>query len=212
MAKQKKQKKSPKTQENVIKIKKPKIKIVTPKIKFAKPNINFKKPNFKNMVSSKIFKTILYVLAGIVVFILVDLFVQYLNNGYSVAVINGNRISKAKYHKELEATYGPTVASQLIDDTLIKLEAKKAGVEATDEEINAQLNEIIKSVGGQEAYESALAANNITENQLKDDIKLDILAKDIKKRGVFISPFLILYKLINPFHYPHYYLHLVIYS
>lgn len=179
MAKQKKQKKSPKAQENVIKIKKPKIKIVTPKIKIAKPNIKFTKPNFKSFFSSKVFKTILYVLAGIVVFILVDLFVQYLNNGYSVAVINGSRISKARYYRELEATYGSTVASQLIDEKLITLEAKKAGVQATDEEINTQLDEIIKSVGGQEAYESALTANNITEKQLKDDIRLDILAREI---------------------------------
>lgn len=179
MAKEKKQKKSSKAPKKVIKINKPKIKISTPKIKISKPNIKFSKLDFKSLFSNKVFKVFLYVLAGIVVFILVDLFVQYLNNGYSVAVVNGSRISKTRYHKELESMYGATIASQLIDERLITLEAKKAGIEATEEEINSQLDDIIQSVGGQEAYEAALSANNLTEQQLKDDIKLDILAREI---------------------------------
>lgn len=179
MAKEKKQKKSSKAPKKVVKISKPNIKIATPKIKIAKPNIKFSKLNIKEMLSNKVFKTFLYVLGGIVVFILVDLFVQYLNNGYSIAVINGSRISRAKFHKELETMYGATIASQMVDEKIITLEAKKAGLEATDEEIDSQLQDIIASVGGQEAYEAALTANNLTEQQLKDDIKLDILAREI---------------------------------
>ena len=172
MAKSKKQSKPSKAPKKSIKIKVPSIKISKPKIKFSKPNL-------KSLVSSKVFKPLLYVLGGIAVFILVDLFVQYLNNGYSIAVIDGARISRTKYHKELEEMYGPTIASQLIDDKIITLEAKKAGITATDEEIDAQLQDIIEGVGGQEAYEAALSANNITEQQLKDDIKLDILSREI---------------------------------
>ncbi len=78
MAKEKNQSKSSKAPKKVFKIKKPKIK--------------FSKPDFKNLFSNKMFKIFLYVLGGIIVFILVDLFVQYLNNGYSIAVIDGSRI------------------------------------------------------------------------------------------------------------------------
>ncbi len=165
MAKEKNQSKSSKAPKKVFKIKKPKIK--------------FSKPDFKNLFSNRMFKIFLYVLGGVVVFIMVDLFVQYLNNGYSIAVIDGSRISKARYHQELEAMYGPTIASQLIDEKLINLEAKKADITATDEEINTQLQEIIDSIGGQEAYEAALQSNNITEDQLKDDIRLDIISRGI---------------------------------
>jgi len=172
MAKAKKQSKSSKAPKKTIKIKKPNIKFVKPKIKFSKLD-------FKSLITNKAFRVFLYVLSAIVVFILVDLFVQYLNNGYSVAVVNGSRISKSKYHKELEAMYGPTIASQLIDEKLITLEAKNADVTASDEEIQAQLDDIIESIGGQEAYEAALLANNITEEQLRDDIRLDILAREI---------------------------------
>ena len=168
----KKQSKPSKAPKKTIKIKKLNIKFVKPKIKFSKLDL-------KNLIVNKTFRVFLYVLSAIIVFILIDLFVQYLNNGYSVAVVNGSRISKSKYHKELETMYGPTIASQLIDEKLITLEAKKSGVTATPEKIQAQLDDIIESVGGQEAYEAALLANNISETQLRDDIRLDILAREI---------------------------------
>ncbi len=164
-----------------IKIKKKDTSPKAPKktIKIKKPNIKFSKPNFKKIIASKGFKTFVIVLGAIAVFILVDLFVQYLNNGYSVAVVNGTRISTNEYHKRLESSYGPTIASQLIDETLIELEAKKAGYTISKEEIDVRLNEIIESIGGDEAYQAALAANNITESDLITQLKLDLLARKI---------------------------------
>lgn len=174
MAKVKLQKKSQSSNfpKKIIKIKKPNIKLGKIKFKIGKPN-------FKNMFSNKVFKTLLIVFGAIVIFILVDLFVQYLNNGYSVAVVNGTRISMDKYHKRLESSYGATIAKQLIDEQLINLEAKKSDVKVTDEEIDKRLNSIIESVGGKEAYAQALLANNITEAELIDQIKLDELARKI---------------------------------
>lgn len=177
MAKVKLQKKSKSSNspKHTFKIKKPNIKLG--KLKFKKLKVS--KPDFKNMFSNKVFKTLLIVFGAIVIFILVDLFVQYLNNGYSVAVVNGTRISMNKYHKRLESSYGATIAKQLIDEQLINLEAKKADVTVSDEEIDERLNSIIESVGGEEAYAQALLANNITEAQLIDQIKLDELARKI---------------------------------
>lgn len=153
------------------------IKIKKPNIKLGK--IKFKKPDFKNILSNKIFKTFLVVLGAVLVFILIDLFFQYLNNDYSVAVIDGVRIPKSTYHKRLESQYGQSTAQQLIDEQLIKLEAKKMGVTASEDEIQERLDDIITSIGGQDSYEAALVANNITEQELKLQIELDILATKI---------------------------------
>lgn len=147
--------------------------------KAPKYSFKIKKPDLKNIYSSKTFKVLGIVFGAIVIFILVDLSVQYLNNGYSVAVVNGSRISMNKYHERLESSYGTTIAKQLIDEQLINLEAKKADVTVSDEEIDERLNSIIESVGGQEAYAQALLANNITEEQLIDQITLDELARKI---------------------------------
>ena len=181
MAKVKVKKKSTssKAPKNTVTIKKPDIKFKKPEIKFKKPDIKFKKPDFKNILSSNGFKTFLIIIGAVVVFILIDLFVQYLNNGYSVAVVDGRRIAKSEYHKRLEASYGATIAQQLIDEEIIKIEAKKADIEVTKDEIDEQLDEIVTSIGGEEAYKLALTQNNITEEDLISQIKLDLLSQKI---------------------------------
>lgn len=166
--------KSKKDSKVTLRIKKPQIK----KIKFSKPDFS----NYK-----KLLRPALTVLAVFVSFVLIDLLVQYLNNDYSIAVVDGVRITKNEYHKKLEDLYGQSVAKQLIDEEIIKQEAVKAGVEATDEEIQERLDEIISSIGGQESYEAALVANNLTEQDLKNQIKLDIVTKEILEPSIDYS-------------------------
>lgn len=157
-----------------------KIKIVAsklPKIKIKKPNFNFSKINIKDY--KKYIKPVAIGLGILIAFILIDLFVQYLNNDYSIAVVNGTRISRDAYHKKLETLYGQTIAAQMIDEEIIKQEAKKANVSATKNEIQEKLDAIISDVGGQEAYESVLKANGIEEKTLRDQLELNIITRKI---------------------------------
>jgi len=170
MAKVKIKKGEPKKAQtkSVIRIKKPNLKINFKNFDFKK--IKFVKPDFKKIFKNKVARIVAMILVVLVAFVLIDLFVQYLNNGYSIAVVDGSRISKNEYHKRLESLYGQTVASQLIDEELIKQEAKK---------IQVRLDEIIASIGGEETYQQALELNNITENELKDQIRLDLITQQI---------------------------------
>ncbi len=124
----------------------------------------------------KILSTVIMVVAALA---LVDLSVQYINNDYSVAVVNGSRITKSQWHNRLAATYGPGVASQLIEEKIIMLEAKKEGVSVGDDEIKEEIDKIIESIGGDEMFEAALKANNITLKDLEGQIKIDLLATKI---------------------------------
>ncbi len=110
---------------------------------------------------------------------LIDLGVQYLNNDYSVAIVNGNRISKNEWHERLAAAYGPSVASQLIDEEIIKMEAKKAGVSVTEEAIDKEIDLIIESIGGEESFQAALVASNLSLKELRDQIEIDLLATEL---------------------------------
>ena len=164
---------------------------VTPtKVKFVvkKPNlsnikIKVKMPDLKKMFTqmkeSKTSKTVLKIVALVLIvvgsFALIDLGVQYLNNDYSVAIVNGTRISKSEWNKLLQQAYGQAGATQLIDNEVIAQEAKKAEITASDEEIQTQVDQIVTSLGGQTEYEAALKANNLTDTELKKEIKLDIL-------------------------------------
>ena len=153
------------------------LKRITPK------KIDLKKVKLPKVKGLESFQPALKVV-GIVVLIiaslaLIDLGVQYLNNDYSVAVVNGNRISKNLWHERLAAAYGPSIASQLIDEEIITMEAKQADVSVTEEAIDTEIDLIIESIGGEEAFESALAANNLTLEELRDQIEMDLLATEL---------------------------------
>ncbi|MDY0097537.1 MAG: SurA N-terminal domain-containing protein [Candidatus Dojkabacteria bacterium] len=163
--------KTEKSKGVTLRIKKPTI----PKIKISKPNLE----NYKKFI-----KPALVVLVVILSFFLIDLAVQYLNNGYSVAVVNGVRISKGEYHEKLEKLYGQSTAKQLIDEEIIRQEAQKADVKVEEEEVQIRLDEIISSIGGQESYEAALVANNLTEEELRDQIELDLILKNILEPSI----------------------------
>ncbi len=138
-----------------------------------------KKVEVKKIADNPILRLITKVLVFVIVIIgvlaIADLGVQYLNNNYSVAVVNGKRISRAKWHDILEKYYGASIAKTLINDEIIKQESKKANITVSDEDIQKELDSIIKRLGGKEAYEAALVASNITEPEIKDQIKTQAL-------------------------------------
>jgi hypothetical protein len=145
-------------------------------VKFKKPQVKFKKPDWKNIKESKVTKYSLMVLVILLFFVLVDLGVQYLNNDYSVAVINGERVTEREYYYRLDQAYGSAIVSQLIDETLIRQEAEEQGVKATEEEIQEDLDEITEQVGGEEQLNLSLDAYNLTLDDLKRQIEIDILS------------------------------------
>jgi|GEM_PF-699686 len=178
-----KKKSSPKKPQTKAPIAPAKVKFVVKKPNLSNVKIKVKMPDFKKMFAqmkeSKTSKTVLKIVALVLIvvgsFALIDLGVQYLNNDYSVAIVNGTRISKSEWNKLLQQAYGQTAATQLIENEIIKLEAKKADVTASKEEIQSQVDQIVTSLGGQEQYEAALKANNLTDTELKKEIQLDIL-------------------------------------
>ena len=126
--------------------------------------------------ATKIIGTVLIIVAALA---LVDLFVQYINNDFSVAVINGTRITRREWHNRLESSYGAGVASQMIEEKIIRLEAKKADITIEEEDIDEEIDRIVESIGGDEMFESALQANNITLQELRDQIEIDLLSTKI---------------------------------
>jgi hypothetical protein len=155
----------------------------TKDIKIDPKKIIPKKVKLPKVKSPESFQPVLRVV-GIVVLIiaalaLIDLGVQYLNNDYSVAIVNGNRITRNEWYDRLSAAYGPSIASQLIDEEIIKMEAKKAEVSVEESAIDTEVELIIDSIGGQESFDAALVASNLSLKELREQIKIDLLATQL---------------------------------
>ncbi|MGE7919271.1 peptidylprolyl isomerase [Viridibacillus sp. NPDC093762] len=109
-----------------------------------------------------------------------------------VAKINGVKITQSELNKELVSQYGTDVLSTLITNKVIELEAAKKKITVSDKEIQAELDDLQNSYGGQEAFEAALESNAMTLQDAKDNIKtyltttklieptIDITEKELK--------------------------------
>jgi hypothetical protein len=148
-------------------------------IKFKKPKIKFKKPSWEEIKKSKVTKYSLLVLLVLLFFVAIDFGVQYLNNDYSAAVVNGDRVTDREYYYRLDQSYGSAIVTQLIEEELIRQEAQKQGIEATQEEIDEEMSEVIEQIGGQDQLDLALETYGLTKDDLERQIEIDILTRKI---------------------------------
>lgn len=128
-----------------------------------------------------ILRGIIYVLVFLVAFSAIDLFVQYLNNTYSVAVVNGTRISNNEFNDRLKKAYGASAIQAIIDEELIIQEGAKKNIEVTEEEIKAELALIEEQIGGKEALDQALITNGLTMEDLERQIRIKLIKVEILK-------------------------------
>lgn len=120
-----------------------------------------------NFFRSKValFVTILIVAAAVLIVAL------SLNNGEVVAKIGEEEISKDQFYDRLLEMYGSQVLDSMITEKIVELEAKKAKISVTDEDVQKELDKMIEQVGGEEMFNYQLAYSGYTMDQMKEELK-----------------------------------------
>lgn len=83
--------------------------------------------------------------------------------------------AKLKDDKQFNASLEELVLEQVILEKVIMDEAIAAKIEVTDEEVNAEVENVKKSYKNAEDYDKYLKENNFTEETFKEDVKKQIL-------------------------------------
>lgn len=131
---------------------------------------------------------------------------ELVNPGPAAAEVNGVKIPLATYEKnriQIEnnaAAQGLTVTDEavkaeiskqaidvLINTELLKQAAAKEGITVTQEQIDTRYQEIIASLGGEDALEAKMVELAITEDSLQSDIKGEILIQSYLSKAVDLS-------------------------
>jgi peptidyl-prolyl cis-trans isomerase SurA len=76
------------------------------------------------------------------------------------------------------------IVEQLIGDKLLSGEAKKLGIEATEEEVGARLNEAISQFPNRRAFELAIAGQGLTVKDLKERYKEQLTVRKLINQKV----------------------------
>jgi len=107
---------------------------------------------------------------------------------FVVALVNGRPITRIALIKELEKQGGQQVLDGLITKSLILQAAKKEKVVVSQEEINQAVRQLRENFSSQgQNLSDLLALQGITENDLKEQIKIQKLAEKIAGKDVQVS-------------------------
>jgi foldase protein PrsA len=108
----------------------------------------------------------------VVLIIAIGIFLSLaLTKDKAVAKINGEAISEDELYDVMVEQYGAASVEQLIADKIVASEAKKEKVTIPDKELNAEIDKLKESYGGEEVFDQMLVSNNTTLDALKEELK-----------------------------------------
>lgn len=91
-----------------------------------------------------------------------------------VAKIDDIEISQDELNDLLVKKHGLETLNSLISETIIKLEIDKADINIPDEEVEEEFDSMAAQYGGMEELKAAMAQANLTEKEIKDEIKTSL--------------------------------------
>ncbi|WP_297688829.1 peptidylprolyl isomerase [uncultured Anaerococcus sp.] len=102
----------------------------------------------------------------------------------SIALVNGEKISKDDYKKEMQF-YGAMLASRqnlknsivqmMVQDKLIADDMKKNKIEVAEKDVNDSFMNSVKQFGGQEQFDKMLDDYNMDVEKFKETVKKDLM-------------------------------------
>jgi foldase protein PrsA len=106
-----------------------------------------------------------------------------------VAVVNGQKIEQEEFYRQLERSHGVEVVNWLILRRLLKDECAKQGVTVPKEELDKTLVGWKQTQGfvGEAAYFQWLKVRNMSDQDVRDDLELEILKEKLRTKGVTVS-------------------------
>ncbi|MCU6712778.1 peptidylprolyl isomerase [Paenibacillus sp. J5C_2022] len=93
----------------------------------------------------------------------------------NVATVNGTNIKKEDLYEFMVKRYGAATLDNMITEELVRQEADAASVAITDEDVTNQLEALKLSFPSQEVFDMQLMQAGITEEQLRDDMRMQTL-------------------------------------
>lgn len=143
----------------------------------------------KNLKSNWDNNPSLYTLGTTIVVVIVAIAILFwFNKGLFLAgSINGKLVTTPEFYSKLSKSSGQEVFDSLVQETLIKQEAVKKGITASDKKIDAKIKELEKQLGGKEIFKSTLAQNNTTLAELKDQIAIQILVEELLAKKIKVT-------------------------
>ncbi|WP_379133563.1 peptidylprolyl isomerase [Paenibacillus sp. sgz500958] len=128
------------------------------------------------------------VLAAALIVVLIKPPFQNSDGGTAVATVNGTSITKDQLYDKLVEAGGKTTLQSMITTELVDQEAKKANIaEITDADIDKEIEELKTQFGGEEGLNSALQQSNMTIDDLRKQMPIQVQLRKILEPQVKVT-------------------------
>lgn len=153
-----------------------------------KPNLNLK-PLWENYKQSLAKHPSLFTLGAVVIVVIVALGLLFIfRRGIFLAgSVDGHLVTTPSFYSELVKAHGSEVFDNITRDTLIQQEADKKKLTVSSKEVDDRINTIQDNLGGKDALQSALSQNNTTMDELKTEIRYQLLAEKLLAKDITVS-------------------------
>jgi foldase protein PrsA len=101
-----------------------------------------------------------------------------------VAVVNGVKITTAEFNERLMEVAGRDVLRDMIDRELLRQAAVEAGIEVTEEELDAEIEKAKQEIGGEELFQQWLAGRELTEERWREHVRFALLTRKLALKDV----------------------------
>lgn len=108
-------------------------------------------------------------------------------NDEIVAKVNDQVITKEELYNSLVKENGLQVLETLITEKIIDVEAKKQNITVSEEEIEAEINELMESYGGEELFKQALEYYGYTMDDIKKNVTVNTKIKKLVEPSITIT-------------------------
>lgn len=122
-------------------------------------------------------RTIALIIAVVMIattLISIGLFMNPNDENTVVATVNGEKITKEELYNFLVQSNGKEALDVLIVEKIVRLEAEKENISITDDEIKAEMDEMIESFGGEDSFNTALEYYGVSKANIEYDIEMNL--------------------------------------
>lgn len=110
------------------------------------------------------------------------------SRGYIVAaMVNGKPIFGWDVVSSVMSHYGSTTLDSMISDRLITEAAQKQNVNITQKDVDAKINDLMKSLGSNVKIDDVLKYQGMTKAEFDDQVRLQLTVEKILGKGVTAS-------------------------
>lgn len=113
----------------------------------------------------------------------------YLQNSQAVATVNNEKITRNEFYDAMKLQGGEHLLEQMVANKLVLQEAKKLGIEVTEEEIDEEIDRYIQEelFGDEDYFYAMLEQRGIPIEFVRDDIRVELTARKLIKHKNTIS-------------------------